>query len=406
MREDWEFKKIGDVLKTGAGGTPLKRHKEYYEGGDIPWLLSGEVGNRNIIQSENFITKQGLSKSSAKLFPINTVLVAMYGATAGETGILRFEACTNQAVCGIFPSENLIPEFLYYCMLIKKEELIAKATGNAQPNISQIKIKNTEIPIPPLAEQKRIVEILDEAFDAIDQAKANIEQNIQNAEELFQSKLNEIFSQKGEGWEEKSVKQLMDEEIILKPKDGNHGSIHPKSSDYSESGVPFIMASDLENGEVNTTDCKFIKREQADSLRKGFAKSGDILLSHKATIGRVAELKTSLDYIMLTPQVTYYRIINNKILDNRYLYHFFRSRVFQNEMMSYAKTGSTRAYIGITKQQKLHINYPTIEEQEEIVKMLNNFEPYIPKLIKEYQRKTQSLEELKNPFFKKHFRES
>lgn len=105
----------------------------------------------------------------------------MYGATAGQVGILRFEAATNQAVCGILPNKHFIPEFLYYLFLLKKEELIATATGNAQPNISQIKIKNMVIPFPPLAEQERIVAILDEAFAAIATATVNVERNLVNA---------------------------------------------------------------------------------------------------------------------------------------------------------------------------------------------------------------------------------
>jgi type I restriction enzyme S subunit len=109
----WKIKPIGEVCKTGAGGTPLKSNKAYYEGGQIPWLLSGEVAQGEIFKSENYITQVGLENSSAKIFPVNTVLVAMYGATAGQVGILRLEAATNQTVCGILPNKKFIPEFIY-----------------------------------------------------------------------------------------------------------------------------------------------------------------------------------------------------------------------------------------------------------------------------------------------------
>lgn len=122
-KKGWEVKKLGEVCETGAGGTPLKAHKDYYEGGTIPWLMSGEVSQGIVFEAKNFITEKGLKNSSAKLFPINTVLVAMYGATAGQVGILKFEACTNQAVCGILPNNKTIPEYLFYCFLSKKEEL-------------------------------------------------------------------------------------------------------------------------------------------------------------------------------------------------------------------------------------------------------------------------------------------
>ena len=193
MRKAWEMHPLGEVCKTAAGGTPLKSKKEYHEGGSIPWLLSGEVAQGEIVRSKKFITQAGLENSSAKIFPRNTVLVAMYGATAGQVGILRFEAATNQAVCGILPNNKLVPEFVYYALLSKKAELVATAAGNAQPNISQIKIKNIPIPLPPLPEQRRIVAILDEAFAGIATAVANTEKNLANVRELFESYLNDVF---------------------------------------------------------------------------------------------------------------------------------------------------------------------------------------------------------------------
>ena len=144
-KNGWNEKKIGELFETGSGGTPLKMHKEYYEGGNIPWLRSGEVCKKYITKTELFITKLGLDNSSAKYFPSNTIVVAMYGATAGQVGILKIQTTTNQAVCGIFPNELYIPEFVYYSIQSKQENLVSQATGNAQPNISQIKIKNLSI---------------------------------------------------------------------------------------------------------------------------------------------------------------------------------------------------------------------------------------------------------------------
>ncbi|MFN7896011.1 MAG: restriction endonuclease subunit S [Cyanobacteriota bacterium] len=189
MRQGWTWKPLGEVCKTGSGGTPVSLRKEFYEGGTIPWLVSGEVAQGNVLEAKNFISAAGLENSAAKLFPRDTVLVAMYGATAGQVGILRFEAATNQAVCGILPNDKFVPEFLYYFLLAKKDDLVAQATGNAQPNISQIKIKNTAVPVLPLPEQQRIVALLDEAFAGLATAKANAERNLQHARALFESHL-------------------------------------------------------------------------------------------------------------------------------------------------------------------------------------------------------------------------
>jgi len=190
----WEVKKLGEMCETGSGGTPLKTHKEYYDGGTIPWLLSGEVRQGEIFASKNFITEKGLKNSSAKLFPPNTVLVAMYGATAGQVGILRFESTTNQAICGILPNDRTVPEYIFYYFLSKKDELVAQAVGGAQPNISQIKIKNTIIPLPPLSEQKKIVQELDALKTQTESLEKIYNQKLSDLDELQKSLLQKAFA--------------------------------------------------------------------------------------------------------------------------------------------------------------------------------------------------------------------
>lgn len=327
----------------------------------------------------------------------------MYGATAGQVGILRFPSATNQAVCGIYPNDKVLPEYIYYAILSKQAELISKAAGNAQPNISQIKVKNTEIPYPTLSEQIRIVAILDEAFAGIDAAIANTEKNLANAHELFGSYLNSVFTKLGDGWVNTSVDKLVRKEILERPIDGNHGEIHPKKADFVESGVPFVMASDLVNGEVDQVHCNFITKHQGDSLRKGFAHDGDVLLSHKGTIGRTAMLSTKHDYVMLTPQVTYYRIKNSDVMYNRYLYYYFQGSGFQREICRIAGAGSTRAYIGITKQLELPISYPNKELQLKLAEKFDALKEEIQRLDTIYKQKLSSLTELKESMLQKAF---
>lgn len=163
--------KLGEICQTTSGGTPLKNRTEFYENGIIPWLRSGEVAQGEITNSEMFITEEGLKNSSAKILPVNTVLVAMYGATAGQVGILKFETATNQAICGILPNEYFIPKFLFYIIKSQKDKLINLAGGGAQPNISQTIIKNIEIPLPPLEIQNAIVAEIEQWQKVIDGAK-------------------------------------------------------------------------------------------------------------------------------------------------------------------------------------------------------------------------------------------
>ena len=184
---------IGDLFETYSGGTPTKSNKEYYEGGSIPWLRSGEVCQKEITETEMFITEKGLKESSAKYYPENTVVVAMYGATAAQVGILRIVSTSNQAVCGILPQKDFLPEFIYYWFSSIEDKLAAQAQGGAQPNISQQKIKKVEIPIYSITEQQSIVVTLDSLKSKVDRLQANFEKISQECDALKQAILKQVF---------------------------------------------------------------------------------------------------------------------------------------------------------------------------------------------------------------------
>jgi type I restriction enzyme, S subunit len=384
----WRYKKLGSLCKTGAGGTPLKSKKEFYENGNIPWLRSGEVNGRNILNCEIKITEKGLNSSSAKLFPSGTVLIAMYGATAGQVGILNFESSTNQAVCGILPNDNFIPEFLYYFFLDFKSELISQAVGNAQPNISQAKIKNTLIPVVSIEEQQQIVTILDEAFEAIDQAKANIEKNIENAKELFQSKLNDIFSQKGEGWEEKTLGEIADVEYGFTDKSTDEG-------DYR-----YVRITDIDkNGELTTDNKKYVKSSNESS---GFVlKQDDLLMARTgATFAKV------LLYEDYEPSIfaSYLIKLSFRIDIENKLYWYFSKSGYYWEQANNLSSGSAQPHFNGAALKKVKFSYPTSKsEQLRIIEIIKGFESTTKSIEILYRDKLNSLEELKKSILQKAF---
>ena len=192
-KEGWKEKTIGDIFKTYAGGTPLKSGKNYYEGGNIPWIRSGEVCKKYITDCEMFITEEGMNNSSAKYYPVDTVLVAMYGATAAQVGILKFKATSNQAVCGILPHKDFVPEYVYYWFTNIQKDLAAQAQGGAQPNLSQVKIKKVLISYPPLSEQQRIVERLDALSTHVRDLEENQKKIISECDALKQALLRKVF---------------------------------------------------------------------------------------------------------------------------------------------------------------------------------------------------------------------
>ena len=203
-----------------------------------------------------------------------------------------------------------------------------------------------------------------------------------------------------EDWEQRKLGEVVKEGILEAPLDGNHGEKHPTSDEYVESGIPFLMASDIHNGEVNIYSCKYITKERAERLDKGFARNGDVLLTHKATIGETAILSNLMtEYAMLTPQVTYYRIKNEERLNREYLYSFFNSLDFQTELKTKAAQ-STRPYIGITAQQNLKIILPSeIDEQRKIGLYFGNLD----RLITLHQRKCEQTKTLKKYMLQKMF---
>lgn len=176
-------------------------------------------------------------------------------------------------------------------------------------------------------------------------------------------------------FKEYTVEELVQKNMLEKPLDGNHGNKHPKSSDYTEKGIPFIMVSDIANGKINYNTCKFISEEQKNSLDKGFSKEGDVLLSHKATIGLTCMVDNTYPEIVITPQLTYYRV--KKDINNYYLKYYFDSPYFQNILKNWATSGSTRAYLGITAQLKLPVLLPDLAIQNKIAKILQTIDKKI-----------------------------
>ena len=163
----WEWQKLGDIGTWQSGATPNRLNKDYYSG-DIPWLKTGDLNDSYIYEIPETITQKALEETSVKLNPTGSVLIAMYGATIGKVGILTFPATTNQACCACVDYQGIEQMFLFYFLLSHKEEFIMLGGGGAQPNISKEKIVDTYVPVPPLHEQKRIVNAIEQWFNLID----------------------------------------------------------------------------------------------------------------------------------------------------------------------------------------------------------------------------------------------
>lgn len=169
---NWEAKKLKVIANFGSGTTPDSGDYSYYDGGDVPWIQSGDLYEAPRISStDKYVTVKAVRELSAlSVYKAPFVVVAMYGASVGNTSLSVIDACMNQACCYIQATRAARNEYLFYAITSAKSDLMSKAQGGTQPNISQIVLKNQWVPCPPLVEQKRIVAALEQRVNDLDHA--------------------------------------------------------------------------------------------------------------------------------------------------------------------------------------------------------------------------------------------
>ncbi len=252
---------------------------------------------------------------------------------------------------------ELLPEYLMLWFSRPEFDRYArfKSHGSVREIMDWDEMCKVELPVPSIEKQRSIVKAYNTITDRIE-LKRKINDNLAAQCSCVMYDQYRSDAQNGNPWTKYTVQDLIDKKYIDPPMDGNHGELHPKASDYVATGIPFVMANNLSDGFVDLSQCAFITEKQAKTLRKGFARPDDVLLTHKATLGRTAIVPEGYEYIILTPQVTYYRV--HKGLSNVYLRYYFESSYFQSTLEAFAGGGSTRAYIGITKQCGLPVYLP------------------------------------------------
>lgn len=303
-----------------------------------------------------------------------------------------FQICSTGFTVMRPESEKLDTSYLFYYIQTEffMERMEKLQRGASYPAVTDTDVKGSKIPIPPLSEQEEIVEVLDTAFAAIDQAKANIEQNIANAKELFQSKLNQIFYQKGEGWVEKaliSVTSFID-----------YRGRTPKKT---ETGIRLLTAKNVRMGYLKRDPEEFIAdADFADWMTRGIPRKGDVLFTTEAPLANVTLLDTDEKIALAQRIITI--CPDRNILTGEYLSYCLQSKISQDRILEKG-TGATVTGIKSKLLKEIPISIAPIGRQESIIQQLDALSESTNQLESHYQSKLASLDELKKSILQKAF---
>ena len=257
LPENWCWTRMQEIAQWGSGGTPSRKVSEYYNG-DISWVKTGELNDDYIFETEEHITQEAISHSSAKIYPVDTVVIAMYGATIGKVGILGIPAATNQACACAIVKPSTDYKYLFYYAQSQKDDFIKKGKGGAQPNISQEIIKFHQFPLPPLAEQQRIVDRIESLFAKLDEAKEKAQAVVDSFETRKAAILHKAFT--GEltaKWREEHGARMESWRWIPLKKSGSWyggGTPSMSRSEYWENGtLLWVTAKDMKSDLIEDT---------------------------------------------------------------------------------------------------------------------------------------------------------
>ncbi|MGU7949373.1 restriction endonuclease subunit S [Streptococcus suis] len=418
--------RLGNIGYWGSGATPSKSNLKYYEPQAVPWLLTGDLTDGYITHIPNKISELALEKTSVRLNPTGSVLIAMYGATIGKLGILTFPATTNQACCAcntLFHVEKL---FLFYFLMSARKNFTARAEGGAQPNISKEKIINTLFPLPPLAEQKRIVTQIERALKQVEIYAENYHK-LQELDRAFPDKLKKsilqyamqgklvaqnpndepveillekIRAEKQKLFEEGKLKKKdLTEMVVIKGDDNSHYQDVPydipeswkwvrlnnildvrdgthNTPKYVNEGVPLLTSKNLVNGKIVKEPSKLISIEDSLEINKrSKVDKNDILLAMIGTVGNPV-LVPELDYEFSVKNVAILKHITE--LNMKFTYYFIQYHSIELKKIS---SGAVQNFVSLKTLRQILFPLPPLAEQSRIVSKISKIFSVIETLV-------------------------
>ena len=386
MKAGWQVLRLGDVCE-------FEKSQGIHAG--LPYVGLEDIES----QTARFIGSvepQGVKSSTFK-FSTQHVLYGRLRPYLNKVFAPDFDGHCSSEIFPMMPSPALSREYLLYWLLSADtvERINATCTGARMPRANMNEVLDFDIPTPPRPEQQRIVTLLDEAFAGIATAKANAEKNLQNARAIFESHLQSVFMQRGDGW---TVKRLAD---VCQFENGDRGKNYPNRVEYVDSGMPWINTGHIEpDGTLSVQEMNYITQKKYDSLRSGKIKPGDLVYCLRgATLGKTAFVSPFTTGAVASSLVI---IRPGREIDGRFLYYFLTSPVGQGFIKHY-ENGAAQPNLGAKSVASFKMPLPSLIDQGSIVRGLDAFAAQVQQLESIYQQKLTALDELKKSLLHRAF---
>ncbi|MDP3614160.1 MAG: restriction endonuclease subunit S, partial [Rubrivivax sp.] len=332
-------------------------------------------------ETECNITIEAVKGSATNIIPAGNVVIATR-VGLGKVCLLAQDTAINQDLRGIVPIDpkTISVRFLFFWLKSVSQLIVAEGTGATVQGVKLPFVKSLQMPVSSMAEQQRIVAILDEAFDGIATAKANDEKNLQNARALFESHLQSVFTQGGEGWEKKPMGDVYD------VRDGTHDS--PK---YQATGYPLVTSKNLRRDGLDLDNVSLIGQEDFVKInQRSVVHKGDVLFAMIGTIGNPTLVTVEPNFAI--KNVALFKVPHDQ--SGAFLKHYLASTWVISKMEADAK-GTTQKFVGLGYLRSFPIHLPPLKEQLLVIEHLDELAVETQRLESIYQQKLAALDELK-----------
>lgn len=338
------------------------------------------IGDLDLSKTDRYLAEDEVdSRYKHFLVDEGDLVIASSGISFDEDGLLRTRGafirrndlplCLNTSTIRFKPKHGADLRYLRFWLdsYEFRAQISRLVTGSAQQNFGPSHLENIQITLPSLAEQQRIARLLEQT----DRLRRTRRYALELSDTFLPAAFLELFGS-GETFPNRTAGDLLDEGVIVKIQDGNHGESYPRASEFSNEGIPFLSATNVTNGEVHLMDAPRLPEERAKLLRIGWIEPNDILLAHNATVGRVAVVPYFEGKAVIGTSLTFYRVNNTRFLPG-FFARMLRSRFYQAQLENVMKQ-STRNQVPVTRQLDLRLFEPPIHLQERFVSLVSRHE--------------------------------